>query len=171
MRERQSSMEFRNKKYKTRRVKQRVPQCGVTSPKPLRFRNSSRGHRDRKICGWLYVRSRCWQHTCKVEHQTPELGPTSCTWSADKDTLLTSYKAIARFVVSYAAPVCSANKRAMKWKNIQDAQRQGAFSWHQWTIYLRRRRFFPYISITIYIRYLRSHPNHHNVIKPPQPDL
>ncbi|XP_073848579.1 uncharacterized protein [Musca autumnalis] len=44
------------------------------------------------------------------------------TWGADKETLLTTYNAIGRSVVSYAAPAWSAKVSASQWKKIQTCQ-------------------------------------------------
>ena len=77
------------------------------------------------------------------------------SWGADKETLLTSYNAIGRSVVSYAAPVWSANTSATQWKHIQTCQNAAlrtATGCLLMTIYMRRRKSFPYVSIIICFR-------------------
>lgn len=44
------------------------------------------------------------------------------TWGAHKETFLTPYKAIGRYVVSYADPMWSRNLSSTQWKNIQTCQ-------------------------------------------------
>ena len=44
------------------------------------------------------------------------------TWGTDKETLLTTYKAIGRSVANYAAPVWSLNMSNTQWGNIQSTR-------------------------------------------------
>ena len=44
------------------------------------------------------------------------------TWGADKETLLTTYKAIGRSVVNYAAPEWTTNVCETQWRKVQTCQ-------------------------------------------------
>ncbi|XP_059219026.1 uncharacterized protein LOC106085920 [Stomoxys calcitrans] len=104
------------------------------------------------------------------------------TWGADKETLLTTYKAIGRSVVSYAAPVWSCQRCDTQWNNIQICQNAALrtatgclLSSHvdhldQETKILPVRRHNYMLSKQYLLGcYRRNHPNHHLVDRYPPP--
>ena len=104
------------------------------------------------------------------------------TWGADKETLLTSYNAIGRSVVNYAAPVWSANVSATQWKNVQSCQNAALRTatgcllmtpvdhLHEEAKVLPVRQHNKMLSMQYLLGcYRQSHPNHHLVDRQPPP--
>ena len=47
---------------------------------------------------------------------------TGCTWGCDKETLLTTYQAIGRSILSYCCPVWTPSHMDTNWSQLQRAQ-------------------------------------------------
>jgi len=69
---------------------------------------------------------------------------TGTTWGQQKETIILTYQAIGRSVITYAAPVWAPVIKKSSWKCLQTAQNEALqiATWHSQTTYTRRLRYF-----------------------------